>query len=96
MSQKQNSDIAQKLLGKIRAGADPDSIAALFSDHDRTEDGMQRGCRLHSCLRSLTEPIKFDIRMFWRARIGQSSPVNSLRELKDCRVSHCDHLDRFQ
>jgi uncharacterized protein len=31
MSQKQNSDIAQKLLAGIGEGADPDTIAALFS-----------------------------------------------------------------
>jgi ketosteroid isomerase-like protein len=75
MSQKQNSDIAQKLLTGIGKGADPDTIAALFSDDVEFEipgdDGVLPWIGRKAgrsavvdfiCgLRSLTEPVKFDI-----------------------------------
>jgi ketosteroid isomerase-like protein len=75
MSQKQNSDLAQKLLAAIGSGADPDSIAALFSDDVLFEipgdDGVLpwigrktgRGAVADFIrgTRSLTEPVKFDI-----------------------------------
>jgi ketosteroid isomerase-like protein len=75
MSQKLNGDIARKLLAAIGTGADPDSIAALFSEDVAFEipgdDGVLpwigrrtgRGAVADFIrgTRSLTEPVKFDI-----------------------------------
>jgi uncharacterized protein len=75
MSQKQNSDIAQKLLAGIGEGADPDTIAALFSGDVEFEipgddgvlpwigrkTGRSAVADFIRGTRSLTEQVKFDI-----------------------------------
>jgi hypothetical protein len=75
MSRKQNSDIAQKLLAGLGEGADPDRIAALFSDDVAFEipgddgvlpwigrkTGRSAVADIIRGTRSLTEPVKFDI-----------------------------------
>ena len=75
MSQKQNSDIAQKLLAGIAEGADPDTIAALFSGDVEFEipgddgvlpwigrkTGRSAVADFIRGTRSLTEQVKFDI-----------------------------------
>jgi uncharacterized protein len=75
MSQKHNREIAEKLLAGMGQGAAPDSIAALFSDDVEFEIPGDNGALpwigrkggrtaivdFIRALRSLTEPVKFDV-----------------------------------
>ena len=75
MTDKTNIEIAQKLLGGIGGGQDPDEIATLFADDLVFEiqgdegvlpwvgksSGKQAIVDFISKIRVLTEPIKFDV-----------------------------------
>ena len=75
MTDKTNIEIAQKLLGGIGGGQDPDEIATLFADdlvfEIQGDDGVlpwvgkssgkQAIVDFISKIRVLTEPIKFDV-----------------------------------
>jgi len=75
MGQKHNREIAEKLLAGMGQGAAPDSIAALFSDDVEFEIPGDNGALPRigrkggrtaivdfiRALRSLTEPVKFDV-----------------------------------
>jgi ketosteroid isomerase-like protein len=75
MGQKENREIAQKLLAGIGRGAAPDAIAALFSDDVEFEipgdngalpwigrkAGRSAVADFIRALRGLTEPVRFDV-----------------------------------
>jgi ketosteroid isomerase-like protein len=75
VGEKENSNVAEELLARIRQGAEPDDIAALFREDVAFEIpgdngalpwiGRKRGRRAVADfirdLRRLTEPIRFDV-----------------------------------